>query len=104
MRDLFSPQRGPGQRRQRQENRAESAKEFLAKLSEVSAGRFYQSEQTDLKKTFVLIAEELRNQYRLGFVPDNLTRDGSLHSLKVKVDKPEVAVRARTQYRAMQSQ
>jgi hypothetical protein len=24
-----------------------------------------------LKKTFVLIAEELRNQYRLGFVPDN---------------------------------
>jgi hypothetical protein len=52
----------------------------------------------------VMIAEELRNQYRLGFAPDNLARDGSLHSLKVKVDKPDVAVRARPQYRAMQSQ
>jgi VWFA-related protein len=106
MRDHFPPQRGPGQdqRRQRQEGRAESAKEFLAKLSEVSAGRFYQSKKTDLKKTFVMIAEELRNQYRLGFVPGSLARDGSLHSLKVKVDKPEVAVRARTQYRAMLSQ
>jgi hypothetical protein len=51
-----------------------------------------------------MIAEELRNQYRLGFVPDNLARDGSLHALKVKVDKPDVAVRARPQYRAMQSQ
>lgn len=102
MRDRFPPQRGPrqDQRRQRQEGRAESATAFLAKLSEVSAGRFYQSKKTDLKKTFVLIAEELRNQYRLGFVPDNLARDGSLHLLKVKVDKPEVAVRARTQYRA----
>jgi hypothetical protein len=47
---------------------------------------------------------ELRNQYRLGFVPDNLARDGSLHALKLKVDKPEVAVRARTQYRAMPPQ
>jgi Ca-activated chloride channel family protein len=105
MRDLF-PQRGPGQgpRQQRREGRAESAKEFLAKLSEVSAGRFYQSQKTDLKTTFVFIAEELRNQYRLGFVPDNLARDGSLHALKVKVDKPEVAIRARTQYRAMPAQ
>lgn len=100
------PERGPGQGRgrRRQEDRTESAKEFLAKLSEVSAGRFYQSETTDLKQTFVLIAEELRNQYRLGFAPGNLARDGSLHSLRVKVDKPEVAVRARTQYRAIQTQ
>lgn len=97
-------QRRQDQRRGRREGRGESAEEFLAKLSEVSAGRFYQSKQTDLKKTFVMIAEELRNQYRLGFVPDNLARDGSLHSLKVKVDKPDVAVRARPQYRAMQSQ
>jgi len=106
MRDRFPPQRGPrqDQKRQRPEGRSESAKEFLARLSEVSAGRFYQSQTTDLKKTFVLIAEELRNQYRLGFYPDSLARDGSLHLLKVKVDKPDIAVRARTQYRAMQAQ
>ena len=103
MRDRFPRQGGP--RRDpgwgRPGDRSEEAKAFLAKLSEVSAGRFYQSKKTDLKKTFVLIAQELRNQYRLGFVPDNLARDGSLHALKVKVDKPDIAVRARTQYRAM---
>lgn len=103
MRDRFPRQRGPrqDQRRRRQDERAESAEEFLAKLSEISAGRFYRSQTTDLKKTFVMIAEELRNQYRLGFVPDNLARDGSLHSLRVKVDKPDIAVRARPQYRAL---
>jgi VWFA-related protein len=98
MQDRFPRQRRD--RRRRQERRGEFAIEFLTRLSDVSAGRFYKSEKTDLKKTFVLIAEELRNQYRLGFYPDALTRDGSLHQLKVKVDKPEVAVRARTQYRA----
>jgi VWFA-related protein len=105
-RDRFPPRPGPGPdpRRQTPEERAESAKEFLAKLSEVSAGRFYQSKKTDLKNTFVAIAEELRNQYRLGFYQDSLARDGTLHSLRVKVDKPDVAVRARTQYRALKSQ
>lgn len=96
------PGQGPG--RQRRADRSESAKEFLAKLSEVSAGRFYQSKKTDLQKTFDLIAQELRNQYRLGFVPDSLARDGSVHAVKVKVDKPELAVRSRTQYRAAHSQ
>lgn len=99
----FPPPGGPGQGPGgggRPGDRSESAKEFLAKLSEVSAGRFYESKKADLKKTFIMIAEELRNQYRLGFVPDSLARDGSLHALRVKLDKPEFAVRARTQYRA----
>ena len=79
--------------------------EFLARLSEVTAGRFYRSQTTDLKKTFALIAEELRFQYRLGFQPDELQKDGSLHLLSVKVTAPEVAdvaVRARRQYRAVE--
>ncbi len=93
------PGRGPGQRRRRDE-RNESGAEFLARLSDVSAGRYYQSKKTDLKTTFALIAEELRNQYRLGFYPEVVARDGRLHRLKVSVDKPDVAVRARSQYRA----
>lgn len=100
--ERFPRQRGPGQgpRRDRQERRSEFAIEFLTRLSEVSAGRFYNSETADLWRTFSLIADELRNQYRLGFYPDALARDGSLHRLKVKLDKPEFVVRARTQYRA----
>lgn len=102
---------GPGdnprgnQRRERREEMDEMGAEFLARLSEVTAGRFYRSQTTDLKKTFALIAEELRFQYRLGFQPDELQKDGSLHLLSVKVTAPEVAdvaVRARRQYRAVE--
>jgi VWFA-related protein len=100
---------GPGdnprgnQRRERRDEMNELGADFLAKLSEVTAGRFYRSNKTDLKTTFALIAEELRFQYRLGFQPDELQKDGSLHLLSVKVnasDVPDVVVRARRQYRA----
>ena len=100
---------GPGdnprgnQRRERKEEMDELGADFLAKLSEVTAGRFYRSNKTDLKTTFALIADELRFQYRLGFQPDELQKDGSLHLLSVKVNAPDVAdlvVRARRQYRA----
>ena len=74
--------------------------DFLYELSEVTSGRFYVSQLTDLKKTFSQIAEELRHQYRLGFYPDELQRDGSVHQLRVKINETDLAVRARQQYRA----
>ena len=78
----------------------EDGAEFLRQLAEITAGRFYRSKKTDLKKTFALIADELRFQYRLAFKPDDLQKDGSVHLLQVKVDAADVAVRARKQYRA----
>jgi VWFA-related protein len=95
--DDASPQRG--NRRQRRPPRIHGS-EFLRELSEVTSGRFYESEATDLKKTFGLIAEELRHQYQLGFYPGDLQKDGSVHQLQVKVAEPDIAVRARKQYRA----
>jgi VWFA-related protein len=88
---------GPGQRRN---GMSRDGADFLRELSAVTSGRFYESEVTDLKKTFILIAEELRHQYRLGFYPGDIHKDGSVHELRVKVDAPNVAVRARRQYRA----
>jgi VWFA-related protein len=88
--------RGGGGRRER---RSEEADEFLTKLSAASGGRFYRSEVTDLKKTFDLIADELRYQYRLGFYPDPDAQAGVLHTLRVKVERPDTAVRARGFYR-----
>ncbi len=65
--------------------------DFLQRLSEASAGRYYQSDLTNLKKTFGLIADELRHQYRLGFYPpDHLV--GSTHSLRVEVARPGLVV------------
>ena len=87
------------QRRQKIEARNEPAKEFLQELAEGSAGRYYRSETTNLKKTFELIAEELRHQYRLGFYPPEDGNAGKLHKLKVEVAKADVVVRARHDYR-----
>ena len=72
----------------------------MERLSQVTGGRFYQGETKTLKDTFALIAEELRHQYRLGFYPDALKRDGTHHALLVKVNLPDVSVRSRHEYLA----
>jgi VWFA-related protein len=96
------PRQRPGgrPRGQRKDEMDAEGAEFMSELAEVTAGRFYRSKKTDLKKTFALIAEELRFQYRLAFKPDDLQKDGSVHLLRVTVDATDVAVRARKQYRA----
>lgn len=76
--------------------------EFLRRLSEVSAGRYFSSEVSDLKQTFGQIVEELRHQYRLGFYPPDHPA-GSIHTIKVEVGievaRPDVVVRSRRSYR-----
>lgn len=91
-------QRGRNGRVQR---RNETAVEFLTELAEVTAGRFYKSEVTDLKKTFRLITDELRNQYILGFYPDNSDFTDTPHSIKVQVNRKDVVVRSRRNYRLL---
>lgn len=95
------PGRGPGRRdgRGRRPFGVEGF-DLMEKLAEVTGGRFYQGETKNLKETFALIAEELRHQYRLGFYPDELKRDGSVHALQVKVNLPDVSVRSRREYLA----
>lgn len=88
------------QRRQRVEKRNDEAVDFLTRLAEVSAGRYYSSEASDLNQTFRLIAEELRHQYRLGFYPDRSKADGQRHMLRVEVTTPNAVVRARRSYQA----
>ena len=88
---------GPRQGRPRRGN---EGFELMQKLAEVTGGRFYQGETKELKETFALIAEELRHQYRLGFYPEALKRDGEVHALLVKVNLPDVSVRSRHEYLA----
>src|SRR5205085_6428317 len=99
------PRRGPGneRRRARVERNNEQAAEYLDQLAEASAGRFYRSEVTDLKKTFDLIADELRHQYRLGFYPNGDQAGAAVHRLTVQVARPDAVVRARRTYRAGQA-
>jgi von Willebrand factor type A domain len=93
-------------RRQRRagrvEERNEEAMEFLRRLSEVSAGRYFSSEISDLKQTFGQIVEELRHQYLLGFYPPDHPA-GGIHYIKVEVGieaaRPDIVVRSRRSYR-----
>ena len=76
---------------------------LLRKVAEDSAGSFYQSEMTDLKKTFAQVAEQLRHQYLLAFYPDPARVDGNEHALRVTVSRPDLVVRSRGSYRASAS-
>jgi VWFA-related protein len=78
----------------------EAAVEYLIQVSGISAGRFYQSEVTDLKMTFEAIADELRKQYRLGFYPPDADGGSAVHHLRVKVARGDVVVRSRKTYRS----
>jgi VWFA-related protein len=103
--DSTTPQRprgpgGQGGRRGGRRGFGYDGHDLMEKLSEVTGGRFYEGETKNLKETFALIAEELRHQYRLGFYPDELKRDGSVHALSVKVSLQDVSVRSRREYLA----
>lgn len=73
--------------------------DYLGQIADVSAGRLYQKEVTDLKATFAAIAEELRRQYRLGFYPQNADEGPSVHQIRVRIARDDVVVRSRKTYR-----
>jgi Ca-activated chloride channel homolog len=79
----------------------EQAAQYLERLSELSAGRFYRSNIGELDKAFKQISDELRSQYLLGFYPEQLKLDGAMHSLAVSVTIPDAVVRSRRSYRAV---
>jgi Ca-activated chloride channel family protein len=74
--------------------------QFMQKLSAETAGRLYQGELKQLKKTLGKVLEELRQQYLLGFYPDKAKLDGKLHMLRIEVSRPDLVVRGRSHYRS----
>jgi Ca-activated chloride channel family protein len=72
---------------------------FLRMLADRTGGRFYQAASVKrLSESFARIAEELRQQYSLGYYPKNREGEGKRRKLKVTVDAPEARVRARGAY------
>jgi hypothetical protein len=51
-----------------------------------------------MTKSFASIAEVLRKRYDLGYYPTAPARPGQTVKIKVKVEKPDVVVRARASY------
>jgi Ca-activated chloride channel family protein len=70
----------------------------LPNLTAATGGGYYVVNNVldDLNSITTQIAEELHNQYVIGFVPENL--DGRVHKLEVRVRRPHVKLRARESY------
>ena len=71
---------------------------YLWTIAQVSGGRFqYAAGLKDLEHSFALIAEELRQQYSLGYYPKNRAKKKK-RRLKITVDAPGNVVHARESY------
>ena len=75
-------------------------KKYLDDLAAYTGGRVFRPESTPggLNAAFEGIAEELRRQYSIGFVPTDDGKPGDRKQIKVRVARSNVVVRARDSY------
>ncbi|HEX8459247.1 MAG TPA: VWA domain-containing protein [Pyrinomonadaceae bacterium] len=72
---------------------------YLGDMARLSGARVYRAETTrDIEGAFSLVAEELRRQYSLGYYPKQQGQPGQRRRIKVRVMRPDLAVRARDSY------
>lgn len=76
------------------------ANQYLNELANKTAGRLYRAnDTTQLAEAFSRIAEELRRQYSLGYYPqDGDASSAARRQIKVRVNRPNLAVKARDSY------
>lgn len=75
-------------------------REYLRELAEYTGGRVYNAENSPggLTRTFESIAEELSRQYSIGYVPDSPGQPGQRKTIRVRVNRPNLVIRARDSY------
>jgi VWFA-related protein len=72
---------------------------YLETLAQNSGGRKFEADTTyNLDAAFSGIAEELRRQYSLGYYPDKAGTMGERRQIKVRVNRPNVIVKAKNTY------
>ena len=70
---------------------------YLQQLADKTGGRFFKAGDINLiKRSFAGVAEELRRQYRIGYYAKE--RKGLQRKIVVKVNRKNVAIRARGSY------
>jgi Ca-activated chloride channel homolog len=75
-------------------------RKYLEELADYTGGRVFRPEATPggLTTAFEGIAEELRRQYQIGYVPADDSKIGQRKQIKVRVDQPNLVIRARDSY------
>lgn len=87
-------QKPPG-RGEREEDYRE-ADEFFSDIADRTGGHVYKvRSNTNLKAAFSAIADELRKIYSLGYYPSSGRTAGESYSIKVRVYRPNLLIRAR---------
>lgn len=75
------------------------AEDYLSKLADKTGGRLYRAEKMEnVSQSFASVAEELRRQYSLGYYLKSLVKPGERRRIKVRVNRKNVAVKAREGY------
>ena len=73
----------------------------LRSFAQQTGGRLYHvDEPAQLPTIYQQIADELANQYTIGYSPRNLKRDGSWRRIVVKVNRPAASARTKSGYYA----
>jgi VWFA-related protein len=81
------------------ESRARTGEQYMQKLAQLTGGRVFPANTLEnLEKAFTQISDELSQQYTLGYYPKTVGEDGERRQIKVRVNIPNVAVRARSEY------
>ncbi len=75
-------------------------RKYLDELAQYTGGRVFRPEATPggLTAAFEGIAEELRRQYNIGYIPKKDGKPGQRKQIKVRVDRPNLVLRARDSY------
>lgn len=76
-----------------------TGKKYLEELARNSGGRNFEAgANTNLDAAFSGIAEELRRQYSVGYYPETAGQKGERRSIRVRVMRPNLVVRAKNSY------
>ena len=90
--------RGGGQRRYPQESRPDG-KKILEQLSKQTGGRLFEvSKKHPIEDTYTQIQEELRNQYSLGYTPNQPSNEPAYHKITLMANRKDLIVQARDGY------
>jgi Ca-activated chloride channel homolog len=76
-----------------------AGKEYLIDLARLSGGLFVDASKAEnLGSAFRKIAEELWNQYNIGYYPKNLKHDKKFRQVTIKINRPGLTVRSKPGY------
>ncbi len=75
-------------------------RKYLEEIADATGGRVFRPESTPggLTRAFEGIAEELRRQYNVGFVPKEEGQRGQRKQIRVRVNRPNLIIRSRDSY------